>query len=97
VKVNLRQAARSQPCQVMLPGICQTGGENSTTILAHLPNMSTGSKSPNLVASWACAACHDVLDGRINHNFDKDFLEHRFLKGMERTIRKLYAQGTLNL
>lgn len=95
MSINLRKAARGQPCQVRLPGVCQSGGENETTVLAHLPNMSIGSKSGDLLSSWACAACHDVLDGRQNHKFDRDWLGFQFLKGMERTIRKLYANGTL--
>lgn len=96
---KLRKAARGQPCQVMLPDVCISGGENPTTVLAHLPSFNNGGgmgmKAPDLLGAHACHACHDVVDNRVPHNFDRDFVRTRFLEGMRRTIVKLYADNVL--
>jgi len=94
---KIRNAARGQPCQIMLPGICISGGDNETTVLAHMPNQSMGKKAPDLVGAHSCHACHDVLDSRVSHSFDRDFLRHKFLEGMKRTIIKLHEDGVLNM
>ncbi|GGA00280.1 nuclease domain-containing protein [Dyella caseinilytica] len=64
--MNLRKLARGQACLVRLPG-CDGGGE--TTVLAHyrmLPYCGIGIKPPDQLAAFACAACHDAIDGRRN-------------------------------
>ena len=59
----IRQAARGKPCTLRLPG-CMGGTE--TTVLAHLPmgGKGVGTKGSDIWAVFACASCHDVLDGR---------------------------------
>ncbi len=59
-----RKAARGQPCLIRLPG-CDGGGE--TTVLAHYRlagYCGTGMKPPDALGAFACAACHDKIDGR---------------------------------
>lgn len=61
---NARREARGKPCMVRLPG-CDGGGE--TTVLAHYRlagYCGTGLKPPDCMAAWACAPCHDAVDGR---------------------------------
>ena len=48
---KLRKYAKGQPCQVMLPHVCISGGENETTVLAHLHSFGMGTKSPDLLAA----------------------------------------------
>lgn len=64
VSPKLRESARGRPCTLQLPG-CDGGGE--TTVLAHLRMYGTAGvagKPPDLLAVFACAKCHDALDGR---------------------------------
>ena len=61
---KLRASARGQDCTLRMPGVCNRNPE--TTVLAHLPcgQKGMGMKSPDLMAVFACSACHDRLDGR---------------------------------
>jgi len=92
---KLRKLARGQPCQVMLPNVCISGGENPTTILAHLPSFGMGTKSPDLLAAHCCSACHDVVDGRVPSDKDRDMIRNFFNEGVIRTIRKLFIEKNL--
>lgn len=79
-----------------LPGVCNQNPE--TTVLAHVRLVGVsgmGMKSPDLIGSWACSACHDAIDGRSNADFS--FSEKRIahLEGMVRTINELYKLGVL--
>ena len=60
-----RKAARGQDCCVRFHG-CPN--DTATTVLAHLRMFGGGGmgvKPPDDEAVFACAHCHDVLDGRI--------------------------------
>ena len=94
--MNLRKYAKGQPCQVMLPNVCISGGENETTVLAHLPSFGIGTKSPDLLGSHCCWECHRHLDGAVSHDFDRQWLREQFNEGVIRTIRKLYADDIIN-
>lgn len=59
-----RQAARGEPCTVRIPG-CWGGTE--TTVLAHYRLADTcgvATKPDDEQGAYACAYCHDVVDGR---------------------------------
>jgi hypothetical protein len=59
---NLRAEARGRGCQVRLD-CCNHNSE--TVVLAHfrLSGISgMGYKGPDLLASWACSACHAYVD-----------------------------------
>ena len=61
---DLRKGAKGMPCMVRLTGCLGTG---DTTVLAHyrLAGYSgTGLKPPDIMGAWACANCHDLIDGR---------------------------------
>jgi hypothetical protein len=93
---KLRKYAKGQPCQVMLPNVCISGGENLTTVLAHLPSFGMGTKSPDLLGAHCCSACHDVVDGRVQTDKDRDMIRNFFSEGVIRTIRKLYSDKVIN-
>lgn len=63
---KLRASARRQDCTLRLPGVCN--GNPETTVLAHLPcgQKGMGMKSPDNMAIFSCANCHDAIDGRRN-------------------------------
>jgi hypothetical protein len=89
----LRKLARGQDCQVRLPGICNFNSE--TTVLAHYRlagTCGTGIKPPDLLAAWACSACHDYIDGR-GGNVDKGTARLWHAEGVLRTIAALVKLG----
>lgn len=64
VSEPLRKAAKGQPCTLRLP-CCN--GDTDTTVLAHLRMFGwagTAQKPRDVLAVFACSACHDVLDRR---------------------------------
>lgn len=85
--VNLRKLARGQPCLVRLPG-CDGGGE--TTVLAHIRRANVagvGQKPPDLCGVYACARCHDLIDGRSHAaNLGKADIDHALFYGLLRTL-----------
>lgn len=95
--MNLRKAARGQPCQVRIPGVCN--GDPATTVLAHyrLPGTcGVGMKPPDEQAAWACSSCHDEVDGRTftgMHNKTELRLYHA--EGVFRTQEALRKGGKL--
>lgn len=69
MSTKARQAARGKPCMVRIPGVCN--GDPETTVLAHYRLAGTcgaGMKPDDAQAAWACAACHDVIDGRVRRD-----------------------------
>lgn len=64
ISKKIRNSARGQQCQVRIPGVCN--GNNETVILAHVGKGSgMGQKCDDIHATYACSACHDVIDGRV--------------------------------
>lgn len=84
---NLRDMARGQYCQVRLPG-CDFGTE--TTVLAHIRRANiagVGQKPPDLCGVYACAKCHDLIDGRAHAaNLTKSDIDHAVFYGLLRTL-----------
>ena len=61
----IRDSARDQDCTLRIPGTCNFNP--ATTVLAHVPcgQRGIGIKGPDVIAVYACSACHDALDKRI--------------------------------
>lgn len=74
---------------------CQTSPENLTTVLAHLNGAGLALKSYDCHASFACANCHDVLDGRIMSNYENEWLELIHLRGVIKTQERWIAKGLM--
>ena len=93
---RLRDAARSQDCQIRIPGICNFNPE--TTVLAHYRMAGvcgTGMKPIDLIGAWACSDCHFALDdGKSGYRREQLDLMH--LEGMVRTINELNRLGLLS-
>jgi hypothetical protein len=81
---------------VRLPGICDGGGP--TTVLGHIRMAGitgVGMKAPDVCGAFVCAKCHDVLDGRVQSDFEREYLRMAHLEGMARTLNALTAEGYL--
>jgi hypothetical protein len=88
---NLRKEARGRGCQVRLPGICNHNSE--TVVLAHVRLIGIsgfGTKSPDILGTWACSACHAYAD---SHHDDET--NAAFANGVYRTIAQLVRESVI--
>lgn len=65
---SIRDSARDEECSVRIVGVCN--GRTDTTVWSHFPGIDgdrgMGMKALDLCGAYACAACHDVVDGRAS-------------------------------
>lgn len=92
---KLRKSARGQECQIRLPGICN--GNPETTVLCHLGGAGMGMKSNDIHGAFGCSCCHDVIDGRVNAYYDRDFLKLAHMEGVIRTQAIWIKQGLIGV
>ena len=94
-RIDLRQYARGQNCQIRIPGICNR--DPATTVLAHIrmPGTGIGRKPHDLIGAESCSACHDAVDGRVKTGLDTQTLRLYHLEGMARTIDMLARDGKI--
>jgi hypothetical protein len=96
----VRNAANGELCTLQIIGVCQGGTES--TVLAHLPDESHGisRKADDTSACFACAGCHDVIDGRRRWPDSEDRADvHQFYmrRAQTRTIRRLVELGVISI
>lgn len=91
----LRKHAKGQVCTLNLPGFCNHNPE--TTVWAHSPfrgdGKHLGGKSHDFIGCDACSSCHDVLDSRVKHGFDRGWLRCRFLEAMKNSLIRAFHDG----
>lgn len=88
--MNLRKLARGKACQVRIPAVCNH--DRATTVLAHyrLAGLSgMGQKPDDRIGAWCCSACHDVLDGRVKTEHDRNAVRLMHCEGVMRTIHEI--------
>ncbi len=97
---KLTQAARGRPCMIRLPN-CDGGGD--TTVLAHFRDLSIGAgiglKPSDLCGAWACASCHDRIDGRRSAAYGSSRADMRLAHamGVMRTLVALEREGKVEV
>jgi len=90
-----RNSARGEDCSLRISGNCQDG---ETVVLCHIGrDRGIGIKCGDHFAIYACANCHDVIDGRVKTIFLPDELEREKLRALEETQGKLIKKGLLCL
>ena len=93
-QTKLTKSAQGQECQIRLPGICN--GDNTTTVLAHLPGGGMGGKMHELAAAYCCSACHDMVDGRTKRGWNSpNELKVWHLEGVIRTQELMLKDGLI--
>lgn len=96
--MNLRELARDKPCQIRLPDICN--GDPATTVLAHFRMAGLcgiAQKVFDIIAAWACSACHDACDRRTHTELDRDYVRLAHLEGVVRTLYQLVKLGRIKV
>lgn len=94
---KITESARGEDCEVRIPGVCNFNRE--TTVWAHANGLAAGKgrglKSPDALGTYACSACHDVIDGRVRSplGWDKGDVENAFHQGHQRSFIKLLGKG----
>lgn len=94
---KLRESAMRQMCTVRTS---KCNGDPETTVLAHLPDESHGisRKADDFSACFACSACHDWLDGRIQIEGYSDYDRERMMRrAMVRTWRYWFETGLVKI
>jgi len=92
----LRDYAKGKPCTIREPLICN--GNRETTVLAHWRQIDisgAGLKAPDVLAAFACSACHDWVDSRSDNDVDRDKRELAHLRGIMRTQVWLLEHGMI--
>ena len=63
---SIRDSARGEECTVRIVGACNSRPD--TVVWSHVPSLvgdrGMGMKALDVCGAYACAACHDVVDGR---------------------------------
>lgn len=93
----IRDSAAGEQCTFQIAGVCN--GRSDTTVLCHLPDESHGlsKKADDLSAGYGCSACHDVIDGRVPHNFQPGEKDWYMRRANIRTLRRLRDLGLLEI
>lgn len=79
-----------------IPGICRF--DTTTVILIHRNGYGIAGKTPDFQGAYACAACHDVFDGRnLKHPFTDDEVYRYFADGVWRTREILGRKGLIKI
>lgn len=94
---DLRRLARGKDCMLRVPGVCIHDPE--TTVLAHIRRggvAGVGQKPADLIAVWACAACHDVIDGRGNPGMPRGELDGYVLEALCRQLNEYTREGVVS-
>lgn len=86
------EAARGQPCQIRIPGVCNR--DDSTVVLCHKPGAGMGLKSHDIHAAFGCHACHDEVDRRTR-KVTREYAMACFFEGMVRTQLIWITDGIL--
>lgn len=92
---KLRDSASGQECAFHIVGVCNY--DESTTVLAHLPDETKGiaRKSDDISAAFACSACHDAIDGRAKSAEFEQFRDWYMRRAQVRTLRTWIEQGLI--
>ena len=91
---KLRKAAWGEHCTIRLPGCLPV---TETTVLAHLPNRSMGKKASDLNAAISCHFCHQIADGVVQTDLEREWVELMFRRGQQRTIDRFIEKGVLKV
>jgi hypothetical protein len=93
---KITKSARGKPCLLRLEG-CMSGGQNETTIFAHLNGGGMGAKQEDLFGMYACHSCHDIIDGRKPTDYEREWLELEQLRAVIRTQKILLKEELICL
>lgn len=95
-----RQSAQGEQCCLQIHPYCT--GSTEQTVLAHLPSYGKGmgQKSPDWWSTFACMACHDIIDSR-NPQAIRDLgwaeIHACMMRGLYRTLAIKIERGLISV
>lgn len=91
---RFRRSAEGRGCTLRLPGICNH--DPATVVLAHARTGGMGKKCPDTAAFFACSACHDAYDGRVQHyGVSRDALRAEAVRAIVETHEAWWREGLI--
>ena len=94
---KITESAKGEACTVRISGHCN--GNPETTVFAHINGVrfghGIGLKTNDILWSYACSDCHDVVDGRQRCNWMRQELKNAHYEGVFETQLKLLAKGLI--
>lgn len=91
----LRRSAKYRACLVRIPNVCNHNSE--TSVLAHVGKSHMGGKCHDMIATFACSSCHDVMDGRVPSDYSKSEIDLMAREGVERTQLLWLREGFVTI
>jgi hypothetical protein len=92
---KIRQAAKGESCALLLPGVGQH--DPATVVWAHSPFLGDGKrmggKAYEFCGCFACHPCHDILDGRVKTDLERESLRAHFNEAMKQSLIRLWNGG----
>jgi hypothetical protein len=98
-RADIRASANGEACHVRLLGTCN--GRTDTTVWSHWPGLDAdrglGLKAVDVAGAYACAACHDAVDGRthMGPGHDRGAIAMAWMLGHLRSLVTLTRKGLL--
>jgi Protein of unknown function (DUF1364) len=101
----ITDSARDQICELRIPFVCNH--DRATTVWCHRNGVEfkgIGAKSPDLLGSYGCSACHDAYDRRVplsahakSMGITREEVELCFSAGHARSLLRLLESGIIRL
>lgn len=93
----ITESARGESCTVRIPFVCNH--DDSTVVFAHISGVRFGHGVgiKTKIGAYACSACHDVLDGRVQRpqGIALDDLKLAHYEGVMETMTRLFDKGII--
>lgn len=92
---KIRDSACGEECTLRLTGTCN--GNSETVVLCHVGKIrGMAIKCNDSFAIYACAACHDALDGRVKYSHELNpNISEDVLRALELTQNRLIEKGLM--
>ena len=93
---KLRESARGEICQMQSP-VCNRNPE--TVVLCHINShrygKGIGIKADDLAGFYGCSSCHDLFDGRLKTDIDRNKIENMALHAVVLTHLRMRDKGVI--
>jgi len=93
-QTKISKSARGEDCAARVPHVCNW--DNTTTVLAHAPFVGRyGSRNHWWWAAYLCSDCHDLMDGRTQHQLTNQEKAVIWFSAVHETQAKLIDKGLM--